>query len=352
VLHRFESVIQPVTVEAGLRVTHAVGESAGVFTSRWLFGPDNLTWALDREPPQTAFDARRSQRFAMHNTRFTFADVEDSFRGYGIGRTFPITVAGQPRLLAGGVGTILEGVGKFQGLRGTFVLQGTLTPTLGFLGSITIRAIDPDGVIAIESEIPPLTPIPDPMPDETFIFLRGVKRDKAQHTEYIFAPDGTPVGLDTPAQMRSAQYSFTTQGYKGLRSSITVGQVIGRVSAKIAFSPTAPSGTETVPVPFATTNDYTFLDRAGRVIGTVRAIVAEGSGAVFDLKFAGAPRQPAIRFGGIGPIQEGTGQFSGVQGTLAVNSAVGRGPHALSLLQMLRIIDPDHKFRAAISRTR
>jgi hypothetical protein len=129
---------------------------------------------------------------------------------------------------------------------------------------------------------------------------------------------------------------------------MSVRQLIGEISAKIQFNPATALGTESSPVPFQTDNDYNFFDREGRSIGTVKGIVSEGGGWVFDLKFPSAPGQPAIRFGGVGPILSGTGQFNGVQGLLSVNSAVGRGPHALSLLQMMQVIDPDGRFRAAV----
>ena len=51
-----------------------------------------------------------------------------------------------------------------------------------------------------------------------------------------------------------------------------------------------------------------------------------------------------MRYAGIGPIVGGTGQFEGVQGSLFVNSAIGIQPHALSMLNVLRIIDPDDRF--------
>ena len=87
-----------------------------------------------------------------------------------------------------------------------------------------------------------------------------------------------------------------------------------------------------------------FVDENGECIGTITTGVVLGES--FDLKFPALPGQPGLRFGGFGLIQEGTGYFSGVRGMLTVNSLIGIMPHALSLMHVFRIIDPDHKYRA------
>src|SRR5207237_783116 len=117
----------------------------------------------------TLFDPWCSQRFVMLNCGFTFSNSQDGFQGYGIGRTFPAAVHGRPKCLVSAVGNIMAGCGKFEALEGTYVLTGTLTPDLGFLGSITCRVVDPDGKLRTEREISPLITRADPDPEATFI---------------------------------------------------------------------------------------------------------------------------------------------------------------------------------------
>jgi hypothetical protein len=272
----------------------------------------------------------------MLDCGFAFSNSQDGFRGYGIGRTFPVTVHGRPKCLVGAVGNIMEGCGKFEALEGTYVLTGTITPDLGFLGSITCRVVDPDGKLRTERE--------DPDPEATFIVLRGVKKDATVKTTYGPPPGGGLVSLVTPAQMRSVQYNFTDQQRGGLRSNMQVGQVVvSEYTATVFFNLQAPPGTADAPVPFTTHEIYPFTDANGRPVGAITADISEG--VSFGLRLPAAPRQPGVRFAGFGPIVEGTGVFTGVQGMLTVNSVIGIAPHTLSLMHVLHLIDPDGEFR-------
>jgi hypothetical protein len=348
VLHRFDSIVQLATIDMGPRVAQAVGESTGTFHCRWLLSPNDFNWAPGRYPPPTLFDPWHHQSFVMLDCDFTFGNGKDAFRGYGIGRTFPVTVNGRPKLLAGAVGNIMEGSGKFRGLQGTYVLTGTITSGLGFLGNITCRVVDPQGKLRTEREIPSLTAISDPDPEDTFMVLRGVKKDSTVRTTYGPPPGGGKVSLITPAQMRSVQYNFTDRGPEGLRSEKRVGQiVISNYSATVFFDLLAPPGTADTPVPFTTHELYPFINDGGRDVGTITVDIVEG--VSFGLSFPAAPGQPAVRFAGFGPILGGTGPFTGIQGMLTVNSLIGIAPHALSLIHVLHIIDPDKRFRAALN---
>jgi hypothetical protein len=343
--HRFESLVQLPTLDGGVKVTQAVGEPIGTLRCRWLFGPDDLEWRPGREPPSALFDPWRSQAFAMLEDCFRFVGSKDGFRGSGVGRTFPVTVGGQPQTLAGAVGNLGEGYGKFKGLEGTYVLTGTITPALGFLGIITCRVVDPQGKLRGGREIPPLKPVADPCPGATFFVLRGQKEDATVKTTYGTPPAGDLISLITPSQIRAVRSSFTNRGAGGLRSARRVGQVIGAMDATVFFDLLAPPGTASAPVPFTTQELYTFLDSEGRAVGTITAGVEVGES--FDLRFAAAPGQPGVRFAGFGQIQGGTGPFTDVQGMLTVNSLIGISPHALSLLHVLHVIDPEGKCRAA-----
>jgi hypothetical protein len=52
-----------------------------------------------------------------------------------------------------------------------------------------------------------------------------------------------------------------------------------------------------------------------------------------------------VRFAGFGPITGGTGLLEGVEGLLTVNSLIGIAPHALTLMHVLHIVDPDGQYR-------
>jgi hypothetical protein len=337
VLHRFESVVG---APAGGRVpvAQAIGEGVATFRSRWLFGPADLEWATGREPPPALFDPWRSQRFAALDTRFIFAGGKDGCEGYGVGRTFFVSAGGRPQTLAGAVGNLTGGFGKFHGLEGTFVLTGTLTAELGFRGVVTLRVVDPHGKLRTGREIPPLRAAHGAHPGATFIVVRGVKQDSSVHTTYGPPPDERRVSLVTPSQMRSARYSASGRGPGGLNAEMRVGAPVGRFSATVYFDLLAPPGTADRPVPFTTEELYEFLDADGRVVGTVTAGVVEGQS--FGLRFPAAPEQPGVRFAGFGPVTGGTGPFAGARGMLTVNSLIGISPHALSLLHTLHLLEP------------
>jgi hypothetical protein len=348
-LHRFDSTVHPAMSSTGPRVDQAVGEATGIFSCRWLLSPDDFEWSPGTYPPPTLFDPWRSQRFVLLDSGFSFSNSQDGFQGYGVGRTFPVTVQGRPKCLVGAVGNIMEGCGKFEALKGTYVLTGTITPELGFLGSITCRVVDPDGKLRTERQIPPLITRPDPDPEATFIVLRGVKKDATVKTTYGPPPGGDLVSLITPAQMRSVRYNFIDQQRGGLRSNMQVGQVVvSEYTATVFFNLQAPPGTANVPVPFTTHEVYPFIDSDGRPVGTITADIVEG--VSFGLRFPAAPRQPGVRFAGFGPIVDGTGVFAGMQGMLTVNSVIGISPHALSLMHTLHLVDPDGKFRMGSNR--
>lgn len=344
ILHHFDSLAQTPTAEAGIQVAQSVGEAAGSFSSRWLFCPEDCPWSPGQLPPPHIFDPYSSQRFSMLDCEFTLGE-EDSFSGYGVGRTFPVAVRNLPQLLVGGVGNIMEGFGKFSGLNGTFVLTGTLTPSLGFLGHVSCRVVDPYGQMRREREISSSTAITDPDPRSSLIMLRGEKKDKSVKTTYGPPPGGDLVSLLTPSQMRAVQYGFTSRGGGGVHAERRIGQVVGNMDANVFFNLLAPPGTAQAPVPFTTEEVYSFMDDHGRTVGTLTAGVVEGIS--FSLRLPSAPGQPGVRFAGFGPITGGSGPFEGAQGMLTVNSLIGIAPHALSLMHVLHVSDPQGKFRAA-----
>lgn len=343
-IHPFDAFVQMPSVENGVRVAQAVGRAAGSFRSRWFLSAGEVAWNPGQLPQQPLlFDQWRSQRFAMVDTELDLGGGQ-SFRGYGIGRTYPISVKGRPRLLVGGVGNLTKGRGKFAGLTGTYVLTGTLTSDLGFLGNITCRIVDPEGRMRGSRELSSASVLSDPAPESTFLVLRGVKKNRQVKTTYGPPPDDQRVSLVTPSQMRSVQYLFASGEHGGPHTEMRVGPVVGPMEATVYFDLLAPPGTAQSPVPFTTQEIYTFVDAGGQTIGTVTAGIEEG--VSFRLDFPAAPGQAGVRFAGFGPVTGGTGALAGARGMLTVNSLIGISPHTLSLIHVLHLVDPGGRFRS------
>jgi len=77
-LHRFEVAIEPPTLATGLQATKAVGQGVARVHIRWLVIPDTFHAAPNREPPPTALNPARSQRFTMLDGQFSFDDRDQS----------------------------------------------------------------------------------------------------------------------------------------------------------------------------------------------------------------------------------------------------------------------------------
>ena len=151
-------------------------------------------------------------------------------------------------------------------------------------------------------------------------------------------------GFDVEQQLRQIDLGFSSQGRR-VRSTKSVGLVIGSMTSSVTLNilqPGAP-GTGVSPIPFGAYNEYFFQDRAGRRVGSFAADGSEGR--TFNMTLSGAPGQQALRFGAFGSIERGTGQFEGMRGLMTDNSAAGVAPHALSTLYVVRLVDPEGKFR-------
>lgn len=339
-LRHVESAVIGPQLDTGLSLNQSVGRAFGRLVGRWFFAPEDHPWTPGVEPPPTLFDPWRRQHFVMLDTGFDFNNSRHGFRGYGMGCTFPLTVRGENRVMAGGVANLTRGFGKFAGVEATLVFNGEIRH-LGFEGHISVRLIDPNGIFKSEREIAPVTD-QGLEPSGSLLVMRGQKKDSSVRTEYG-PPAGDLVRLVTPAQMRSAEYRFAVGGDDGPRGQMIERQVIGSLRATVTLDILAPPGTAERPNDFSTVNVYRFTDPEGREVGTVTARVELGKS--FNLTFPAIPDQPAMRYGGFGPIVEGTGFFRGVAGSLCVNSAIGIQPHALAMLNVLRFVDPDHRFR-------
>lgn len=336
-LHTFDSRIDPTSH----RVEQRTGKAVGTLTCRCLFGPDDLQWDLSGEPESRIYDPYRPRRFAMVDATFDFGS-DDRCIGYAIGRSTPLASRCGAKTMAGGVGNVTGGTGAFKGLEGTFVMTGFFTPELGFRGMVTLRMIDPLAHIRSDREFEPLWTGGAEEDGSAFYVFRGEKKDRTVRTTFG-PPRGDEMSLITPSQMRSAQFTYRRHGQRRIETGMRSRSVAAGMMATVYFNLMAPPGTPTHPVPFSTEEIYTFPSAGGGVAGTVYAEVQDGIS--FNLKFPALKDQPGVRFSGFGPITGGTGCMEGAQGMLTVNSLIGISPHALSLIHVLHIVDPDGRFR-------
>ena len=346
VLHRFDIACQAPTAQSPLRARNRVGEPVARFDHRWLLTPDDFIAAPDREPPPTPLDPSRSQRFVMLDGTCVLGSGEDGFRGFGAGHTVPVTVDGQPRLLATAVGTILEGFGKFHGHEeGTYLYCGTLDPQRGFQGNLLLRVVDRQDAFLAGGPLPPLEPRRDPEPGVTYLMFRGQAVPSDPVAPRI-GPDGRPAGLTVVQGLRLLDLDCVARGSGGARSTSSFGASIGQITAHVNFNPAAPGGTPLDPIPFTTFDELVFLDREGRKVGGFTGDSSEGR--VFNTQISGLP---GIRFGGVGQALSGTGPFEGINGLMTDNSLVLFNPHVSASIYVLRVEDPQGRFRAAPGRS-
>src|SRR5207302_5654069 len=93
--------------------------------------------------------------FAMQQMTFSFGDGRDGFRSFGTGRTFPMLVGDEPRIVVCAVGNVTEGFGQFRNHEGNYTICGDLTPG-GFQGDILVRFQDTTGDLRTEEAVAPI----------------------------------------------------------------------------------------------------------------------------------------------------------------------------------------------------
>jgi hypothetical protein len=278
----------------------------------------------------------------MLDGKCSFGGGVDGFSAFGAGRTLPTTVKGCPQLLVTAVGTVLEGFGKFQGHGGgAYVYCGTLAPDRGFTGNLMIRIIDSQKTLRAEAPLPPLQRGPSPEPGVTYIVLRGEAIPSDTVSPNI-GPDGKPIGLIVQQGIRLQYLDCAVAAQEGLRTTDKTGPWVGRITAYVTFDPASASGASFDPVPFTAYDVFVFFDPGGGPIGGFTADSNEGR--VFNTSVSG---QPAIRFGGVGAIRDGTGPFQEMEGMMTDNSLVVFSPHVSASVYVLRVRDPGRRFRLA-----
>ena len=276
----------------------------------------------------------------MLDGQLKFSDRDQSgIHGFGAGRTFPVMVAGQPQLRIGAVVDVLDDFGKLSGLPGLFVVNGYIQPPQSLFLNFVARFMDSGGRLRARTPIAPMQTIPDPDPGTIFLVFDG-ELDPDRPVTLNQGPGGQITGSNVHERLRLINPTFDMSTPAGLRGRAEEGPIVGRLQATTLFDPTS----QLSPIPFQTTNGlFTFCDRTGAQIGTLRANLVEGR--AFPTPLEGAP-MPVFRVGGFGPFIEGTGQFAGVIGMLSLNAVVSVFPRTLSNLYVLRISDPDGRFRA------
>ncbi len=342
ILHRFQISLQPPSARSPIMAENIVGEAAGRFTHRWMLAPDDFPGSPGRQPPPTPLDPSRSQRFVMLDSVCTFGDGGDGFRGFGTGRTFP-TNGRQEQLHITAIGTIIEGFGQFQGHEeGTYLYCGIVDLNRGFIGNVMMRVMDRQDTFSTDSVLSEPEEFANPEPDITYILFKGEAVPSDAVTPRI-GPGGQPMGLTVEQGLRLLETDFKVRGEAGLQSTAQVGRRIGKITATINFNPAWPGGTALNPIPFTNFDEFVFSDDQGRRIGGFTG--NSGEGRVFLTQIMG---QPAIRFGGTGQILGGDGPFQGISGLLTDNSVVVFAPHVSASIYVLRVPDPQGRFRSAL----
>ena len=245
---------------------------------------------------------------------------------------------------------MLEGWGRFAGHEdSTYAYCGSLSPNEGFRGSFLCRAMDPEGTLRSERNLPKLAQILDPEPGITYIVLKGEKPASNRRTKYKFSADGQVTGLRVEQQLRVFNVDCAARGHGGLRTTKQTQQIVGKMISEISFNlfnPGAP-GTAEAPIPFSAYNYFTLFDQQGRTVGGFEG--DGGEGRTFTMGLPSAPGQQALRFAGVGPVKNGSGIFRDITGMMSDNSVVGIAPHATSTFYVLRLNDPTGKYRALVS---
>jgi len=340
-MHRFDIKVEPPNLDCGLRAVNQLGQPVADIHIDWRVIPDDFVAAPGKLPPPTELDLTRSQRFAMYDGQFNWKDRQgSSFHGFGSGRTFPTIVGGQPQLRIAAVVDIIEGFGKLNGVVGNAVVNGFITPPYNLALNIMLRILDPAKRFKTRSAITNLRPIPDPDPNASFLAFLG-EADPDNPITLNIAPDGSVAGASVHELLRILRIDFDVGTSKGMRSQASTGSIVGSLSFNLNIN----SRDQRIPIPFRTTDAiFTFFDRERRTIGRLAANVVEGRAFMTELE--GAP-QPVLRVAGFGPCIGGSAQFSGVSGMLSLNGIISIPARTPSICYVLRISDPEGKFRKA-----
>jgi hypothetical protein len=352
-LHRFAMGLE---IGSDLSACNTIGESMGRIDLRWMIIPDVFMARPDREPPPTLLNPSLSQRFSLQETVLTFGEGQ-GFRSFGAGRTFPMTNSGQPTLVAAAVGNIVDGFGVFSELQGNFTMCGELTADGGFVGHVVVRLLDPNGTLRTSQPIASIQQGREADPGATFVGWEAQKgTGPDQENVFSFTPDGQIRGMNIPTQLKKGFVQCSINGRRIIQAEeLKPGDIIGRETGFGRGSiPGAPdTGTPLSPYQFEGVAHYEFWDASGKTVGAIITNVLEGRR--FDMILAGAPEEPAWRFGFFGPIVFGTGCFENASGIFyGASGSVFQPPpgdHVITHLYFARLNDANGRFRSVCGAT-
>jgi len=309
---------------------------------RWRFVPDDFegdSGGVQPQPP-LPFLPGVSQRIEVFDWELRFAGGESGFRAYGAGRTLPDAGAAAPAVGLAFVLDVLEGYGELAGLAGSVVAAGTLDPRGTLELGLVARLMDPVGGLLTQEPLPPLSPGAGPEPGVTWLTFLGQVDPTHPVTLRISLTKGL-LGSNVFELLRVAALDFSVNPAGRLRSQATRQDLAGSVGARLDFDPLSLNPITPIQTRCGV---FDFQDAAGRSIGSVASNMIEGRS--FRTRLEGM-LLPVFRFAGFGPILGGTGEFAGARGIMTMNSVISVQPRTLSNLYILRLDDPDGRFRAA-----
>jgi hypothetical protein len=317
------------------------GPAAGV-RFRWRFVPDDFEGDPGRvQPlPPLPFLPGVSQRIEVFDWELRFAGGASGFRAYGTGRTLPSAGAAPPAVGLAFVLDVLEGYGELAGLDGTVVASGELAPHGALELGLVARVIDPAGGPLMQPPLAPLPPWAEPEHGATWLAFLGQVDPDHPVTLRISLTEGI-LGSNVFELLRVATLDFAADPAGRLRAGATRRDLAGSVSARLDFNPLSLAAVTPIQTRCGL---FEFHDRAGRSLGWIASDMIEGRSFRTRLQ---SLLLPVFRFGGFGPIQGGTGEFAGARGIMMMNSLISVQPRTLSNLYVLRLDDPDGRYRAA-----
>jgi hypothetical protein len=342
--HRFQVALEEAACQ--LLAINQVGQPVAKVDIDWTPIPWDYPANPYTKPPQTILNPFVSQRFEMLNGKFSFDDPQGtSIHGFGSGRTFP----NYAEYLSGAIGSlnigavidVLEGYGRFAGHNGLMVVNGVITPPQALDLNIMMRILDPGGELLATEPLPPLVATPYPTNAGTFMMLMA-EPDPQRPSTLRLGADGQVVGVELREVLRAVALDFDVVPVVGPKSQVQVGRVVGRARATLDFPVAAGASGLPIPVQSSGGEFELYDDQLGLCFGTVRADLVEGRG--LPTPGTGLPA-PLYRVGGFGPIQGGTGEFTGAGGIVSVNSVLSLSPLTFSNLYVLRFLDQQGKYR-------
>jgi hypothetical protein len=312
------------------------GGPAATLRFRWRPVPEDYVGGADgvQALPALPLLPNASQRIEVFDWELRFCGGAAGYRAYGMGRTLP----------GGGVGfvlDVLEGFGELAGLAGTVVTSGGISPDGALELAIVTRVMDPSGGPLTAPPPAPLPPAAGAEPGVTYLAFLGQVDPSHPVTLRLSLTEGI-LGSNVYEQLRAATLDFAAGADGGLRGGAVAGAVVGSVSAQLSFDPLSLCALSPIQTRCGV---FEFYDPAGRGLGALYSDMIEGRSFRTGLQ---GMLLPVFRFGGFGPIQGGTGELAGARGIMTMNSVISVQPRTLANLYVLRLDDPDGRYRAAL----